>query len=410
MVSKIKNIILFSTADWDNPFWTNKQHMAAHLASRGYRVLYVESLGLRRPSVGGRDFIRICRRLRKGLSGLRKVRTNLWVYSPLVIPAHGYWLVRALNKKILVGCLRRFIRRLGFQLPILWTYNPLVVDLMDDLDRSLLVYHCVDDLTASPGLPSDALAVAEQRLVRSADLVFTTNTYLQQTRSQWNPEHTHYFPNVVDYEHFSSARSKGEIPEDITRIPAPRIGFVGALSDYKIDFELITKVAALRPDWHWVLIGQIGEGQPSTTVNILNKPNIHLLGARTYAQLPAYLRGIDVAVMPMRKNPYTESMFPMKFFEYLAAGTPVVSVPLPALEEFKEAVVIAASPEEFVSGIAIALQRGPELVDKGTVFAQTHTWEKRLDLMEVLIAERLHEIRTLGSLKSEIFGSPQGDC
>jgi glycosyltransferase involved in cell wall biosynthesis len=388
---------MISTADWDNPFWTNKQHMATRMAERGCRVLYVESVGLRRPSAGGRDLGRILRRLRKGLGGLREVRPNLWVYSPLVIPAHGSRLVRALNRMILVGSLRRFIRRLRFKRPIFWIYNPFAVELMDAFERGLLVYHCVDDLTASPGLPAQALAVAEQKLVRSADLVFTTNPQLQRTRSQWNPDHTYYLPNVVDYEHFSTARAEGAIPEDLARIPFPRIGFVGALSDYKVNFELIAKVAELRTGWHWVLIGQIGEGQPSTTVDMLNRPNIHLLGPRSYAQLPDYLRGIDVAVMPMRQNPYTESMFPMKFFEYLAAGKPVVSVPLPALEEFKEAAVIAASAEEFVAGIEKALQGGSELVDKGAAFARTHTWERRLDRMEALIGQRLDEIRSANS-------------
>ncbi len=383
-----KDIILFSTADWDNPFWTNKQHMAVRLADRGYRILYVESLGLRKPTSGGKDIQRILCRIKKGFSGLQKVHRNIWVYSPLVIPAHGNPWISRLNRKILSTLLRWYIRRLGFQNPIFWTYNPLAIGLVDLLNESMIVYHCTDDLTAWPGMPVNALTLSEEELVRKADLVFTTNPKLQETRSQWNPDNTYYFPNVADFDHFSKARQPGHIPEDLANIPQPRIGFIGAISDYKMDFELISYVAKTRKDWQWVMIGQVGEGQPETTIDLLRQSNIHLLGPKPYQILPDYLRGFDIAVLPNRINNYTISMFPMKFFEYLSAGKPVVATNLPSLKDYSEACFLANSSENFILAIEDILSG--KLPDETLCLnlAKKHTWDWRLNEMLKLIINK----------------------
>lgn len=383
-----KDIVFFSTADWDNPFWTNKQHIAVRLAERGFCILYVESLGLRRPTAGGKDMARIFRRLKKGMDGLRKVQENIWVYSPLVIPIHGNPWVRRFNRIILSTHLHRYIRRLGFKNPIFWIYNPLTMDLAGLFDASMLVYHCVDDLTASPGMPVDAIAATEKVLVRRADLILTASPKLQATRSKWNPNHTYYFPNVADFDHFVKAREIGTLPGDLAEIPQPRIGFVGAISDYKVDFELIAHVAGARKDWQWVLIGQVGEGQPETAIDLLKRPNIHLLGPKPYDTLPDYLRGFDVAVLPIRLNDYTAAMFPMKFFEYLAAGKPVVTTNLPALRDYADACILTDTPDDFIQAIDnVLIGKVPDR-KRCLELAQEHTWERNLDRMENLLMKR----------------------
>jgi glycosyltransferase involved in cell wall biosynthesis len=380
-----QDVILFSTADWDHPFWTNKQHTAVGLAGRGFRILYVESLGLRRPSTERRDLSRLGRRLLKGMRGLRQVQERIWVYSPLAVPLHGRRWVRSSNTAWVTTSVRRSMRRLGFRHPIVWTYNPLTVAFMGRFDASLWVYHCVDDLTAAPHMPRQPLAVAEQALVRRADLIFTSSPALQTTRSRWNPQHTHYLPNVADFDHFSKALQPGPLPDDLRGLPSPRIGFIGAISDYKLDFELIATVADCHRDWQWVMIGPVGEGQPGTSVSLLRKPNIHLLGPRPYDVLPDYLRGFDVAVLPCRLNAYTTAMFPMKFFEYLAAGRSVVSTDLPALQTYADACVLARNGEEFAAALAEVLAGGGPDRQRGPVLAREHTWDKRLDCMQALL-------------------------
>lgn len=386
-----RDIIMFSTADWNNPFWTNKQHMASRMAGRGFRILYIESLGLRKPSVGSRDTTRIFRRIKMGLSGLREVQENLWVYSPLVIPAHGISWVNQLNNKILMYYIRSYVRRLGFQDPMFWTYNPLTVELTGRVGESMIVYHCVDDLTASPGVPVKILASAEERLLQKADIVFTTSPQLQVSRSVYNPGNTYYLPNVADFDHFSKALLPGHIPEELAKIPKPRIGFIGAISNYKIDFELIAHIAEARQEWQWVMIGEVGEGQPETSIDKLRRPNIHFLGHRSYQALPDYLRGIDVAVLPNRLNKYTTSMFPMKFFEYLSAGKPVIATDLPALHDYSDACTLTKSPEEFIQAIADALKNKVTNINYGLTLAKQHTWEKRLDKMERILNNKWKE-------------------
>jgi glycosyltransferase involved in cell wall biosynthesis len=390
-----RDIILFSTADWDNPFWTNKQHMAAHLALEGYRVLYVESVGLRRPTAGRSDFRRVLRRLKKSLGGLRKVRENIWVYSPIAIPFHGSAAARNINRTILVNTIKFHSRSIGFKEPVFFTYNPMSLDIAQRLGPSMVVYHCVDDLSATPGTPTDAIRSEEARLIKGADLVFTTSPKLQEACSGMKPEDTHFFPNVVDFDLFSMALEPGKLPDDISKIPGPRIGFVGAVSDYKVDFDLVSEVARKRSDWHWVFIGEVGEGQPGTSVDKLKLPNIHLLGPRRYEDLPDYLRGIDVAAIPSPLTDYTASMFPMKFFEYLAAGRSVVATDLPSLNPYAEACTLVDSPEGFISAVEDILKGSGDVPDVsvGIELAKRHTWKWRLGEMLRIMSEKWEQLR-----------------
>lgn len=388
--SLTKDIILFSTADWDNPSWTNKQHMAVHLADMGFRILYVESAGLRRPIARSKDFLRILRRAKKGLRGLQMVKDDIFVYSPLVIPIHGNPVFRRVNKEIIRGMIRLYCRRLGFKDPMFWTYNPMSWDIARKLYPSMLIYHCVDDLSSAPGMPADAIRREEKRLVRYADIVFATSHRLSDACSKLNSGNTHYFPNVVDFEHFSRALKPGSIPEELARIPSPRIGFVGAISGYKVDFDLIAYVARKRQDWHWVLIGGVGEGQPKTSVEKLRMSNIHLLGPKSYASLPEYLRGFDVAVIPAPVNDYTSSMFPMKFFEYLSAGKPVVSTNIPSLQDYAGVCALVDSPEDFIQAIedVMAGTKKALNIKLGLETARKHTWQWRLDEMMKLVSSK----------------------
>jgi glycosyltransferase involved in cell wall biosynthesis len=397
-----RDVVLFSTADWDNPFWTNKQHVASQLAGQGFRVLYVESLGMRRPTAKSRDLRRIWRRLVRAAQGVRRVNDNLWVAAPLAIPWHGSPVARWLNDRFIAWCIRRQCLRLGFRNPIAWTYNPLVGEVIDRLNPSIVVYHSVDDLSEAPHMPSAAIRRSERELAGRADVVFTTSRALERKLAQFNPA-TYYFANVADYEHFAQASEAGPIPDDLADIPRPRLGFVGALSSYKVDFELIAAVAKARPEWHWVLIGQVGEGQPHTSIEALRLPNVHMLGPRDYARLPDYLRGMDVATIPARKNSYTAAMFPMKFFEYLAADRAVVASGVPALIEFSHACELADSREEFETAVERVLGGSRPDVDICRGLARRYTWQWRMREMLAII----REVWKKRSLASDRDASPR---
>jgi glycosyltransferase involved in cell wall biosynthesis len=386
-MAESKDCILFSTADWDAPCWTNKQHTARHLAKQGYRVLYIESIGLRAPTVSSRDMSRIWRRLRRGLRPPQIAEPNVWVMSPMAIPFKHHWpLVRRMNQGLLRWRIKRFLQRTGFSMPIVWTYHPFVLETLYGFDHGQLVYHCVDDLSVVPGIDLKAFNAEEQRLLKRAAIVFTTSETLQKKCSALNAN-SHFLPNVADASHFGRAREPGLLPDDLAAIPQPRIGYLGVLSDYKVDFHMVLAVAKLRPDWHWIFIGEEREGQGNELIaELVALPNTHFLGYRPYSRVPDYLRGFDVATLPTLLNDYTRSMFPMKYFEYLAAGVPVVSTPLDFTTRYRGGMEIGADAKSFADAIAMQLKHG-RLSDLEVLNALgDNTWDRRLGKMLGLLA------------------------
>lgn len=392
------DFVVVATADWDNPLWTNKQQLSSRWGAAGHRVLYVESLGLRRPGVSGRDLGRMWRRLRRA-NRLRPASAGVRVFSPLVIPLHDSPLVRRLNRRILSSGLRRAMRRMGMTDAVLWTYNPLILDQLSGLQWSGVVYHCVDELAGSPGIPAALIERSEAVLCRAADLVIVSAPGLAEG-ARAEARRLEYVPNAADFELFHRAALGEPLPEDLARIDRPRIGFFGAISDYKLDLELLTEVFRQRPEWQLVLVGPVGEGDPGTRVATLDAlPNVHVLGPRPADELPGYLGGFDVCLLPSRLNRYTRHMFPLKFFEYLSAGKPVVMTPLPSLEAYYHLAHVAqAEPEAFSGSLERALAESPDdpvrvrRIDE----ARQHDWnlqaERLADLTRQAIgSEAAHE-------------------
>ena len=343
------DIVLISTADWDHPLWTNKQHVACSLAAEGERVLYVESLGLRSVQAKTQDFRRIFRRLLLGLRLVRQVRPGIWVLSPLVLPSGSHGLALRLNRLMLRCSIALACRFLRFRSAWLWTYNPLTLLYLPLKGFSLAIYHAVDAVQEQPCMPKALIESEEARLCRSVDQVFTTSPYLAEQLSR-HTDRVCYEPNVADRDHFAFALEQRQDPAfvdppGLEGIPEPKIGFVGAISSYKLDFALIRSVALRHPEWHFVFIGPQSEGEPSTDLSQLcGLSNVHWLGPKPYSQLPRFLAGFQCAWLPLQCNAYTRAMFPMKFFEYLFAGLPVVSTRIHALRSF-EAICSLCPPD-----------------------------------------------------------------
>ena len=377
------NFIFISTADWDNPFWTNKQHMAKILSEQGHKVVYFDSLGLREPvNKSQKDRKRIFRRLIKFFKGAKKINDNLYVFSPVIIPKHDNFFISKLNNTLMFIYLKLISMKHFKEDPIYWTYNPLSGDF---LTKNKIVYHCVDDLTAAPGMPVKKIRSKEIELILKSSITFVTSKTLKEKLLPIAGDKLFYFPNVADVAHFSKALLDLPKPLDLQKLNGPILGFVGAISSYKVDFHLLVKLAHQFPMAQIILIGEVGEGQPDTSVDIFkNNPNIHLLGPKAYLELPFYLKYMDVALLPCVLNDYTSSMFPMKFFEYLAAEKKVVSTNLESLIDFKDSCYLANSDEDFIAGVTKALTMSLEdfcNVPQMKRAVVENTWENRTKRM-----------------------------
>jgi UDP-galactopyranose mutase len=278
---------------------------------------------------------------------------------------------------------------------IAWYYTPMMLDFSRHLDASAVVYDCMDELSKFRFAPERLLDL-EQELIDKADLVFTGGTSLYEAKRHRHPN-VHLFPSSVDRAHFGKARGGLSDPADQQELPRPRLGFYGVI-DERFDIELLDQVARMRPDWSLVMVGPVAKIAPE---DLPRRPNIHYLGSRTYAQLPAYLAGWDVALMPFAMNESTQFISPTKTPEYLAGGKPVVSTPVKDVVRHYgqlEGVQIAADAAGFVAACekALELSRDPG-----------RKWLAEADLLLSATSWRTTQARMAGLL-SEVLGTRIG--
>jgi glycosyltransferase involved in cell wall biosynthesis len=378
-----RDIVCVGSADWATELPINQHQLMGRLAA-GNRVLFVESLGLRRPQLAGRDLRRIWQRLFRGLRGARPA-DGLHVLSPLVVPLHHLGPVRRLNRLLLRLQAGRAARKLGMREPILWAYVPQAEVLLDVLDPSLVVYHCVDDVAAQKGVDAESFRAAEERFARRADIVLASAPALAE-RMRGLSDNVLYAPNVADTPSFATALEPGPVDAVLDSLPRPRLVFQGAIVATKLDLELIAEVATLRPEWSVVLVGPTGAGDPGGDLSPLEgQPNIHMVGPRPAAELPAVLRGADAGLIPYAVNDLTRSVFPMKVYEYLAAGLPVLATPLPALAGVDEVDTVADAGQLVEAAERHFAADTPELRRQRSRDASSHSWENRIDEIEAAL-------------------------
>ena len=355
------DLLCFSHLRWGFVF-QRPNHLMSR-AARQRRVFFIEEPTFDGPSAGeiveeiSPEGVRVCTpRLPGGLGETEQMQA-----------------VRALVDDL--------VRTKCIQSPWRWYYSPMMWPLSAHLPASRIVYDCMDELSAFAGAHQD-LAKNEQNLLSQADTVFTggKSLYLAKRSRHHN---VHAFPSSVDASHFAQAASLPE-PADQAKLPHPRVGFFGVI-DERLDVELIRTLAAARPDWQIVMIGPVVKIDPSI---LPRAANLHWMGPRSYAELPAYLSGWDVAILPFALNEATRFISPTKTLEYLAAGRAVVSTPITdVVDPYGTAgVVRIARREEFVAAVEAALQQPhPAGADAAAAIVASGSWDRTWSAMDELV-------------------------
>jgi glycosyltransferase involved in cell wall biosynthesis len=365
------------------------RHHIMEILARHNRILWINSIGLRRPTASAADLGKVRNKLAWFLRGVERVRENIWVISPLALPFHGHRTADGINRALLVLQLRFFMNKLGFRRSILWTFLPNVAGVVGKLGEKLSVYSLTDDFPEFTGVDREGIVRQERELIRRCDLTVASARRLAEKKALPGRP-IPVVPHGVQYRHFRKALGMGpnDWPEDIRGVSRPVVGFFGEISDW-IDNGLMAGIAKARPDWSLVLLGRKAP-EADDLGGLLTLPNVRWLGEKPFEELPAYCAAFDVALIPMKVNELTLSVNPLKLREYLAAGVPVVSAPLPEVRAYGDAVRFASTAGEYVReiGSLLKLDRG-SLAPRLSARVAGESWEARVEEFSVLIEGKL---------------------
>ncbi len=274
---------------------------------------------------------------------------------------------------------------------MLWYYTPMALEYSDHLHPKLIIYDCMDELSAFK-FAHPALKKYEALLFEKADLVFTGGYSLYEAKKHLH-KNIYPFPSSIDKAHFITARNEALQPDDQKNIPCPRLGFYGVI-DERMDIRLIEEMADMRPDWHFILIGPVIKIDPAT---LPQRKNIHYLGSKDYKELPLYLSGWDIAMLPFEINESTKYISPTKTPEYLAGGKPVISTSITdVVTPYGEngLVHIADTSTDFIKAAEIIFSEPNKKVwlKEVDVFladiSWNNTWHQMTDLIDDALAKK----------------------
>ena len=369
------DIICFSHLRW-NFVYQRPQHVLSHF-SRNHRIFFIEEPVF--DDTGDRYYLR------------KEENINVWVVVP--------HLASHLTSDEINDRLREMINHIldTSQVTdyITWYYTPLALKFTEHLQPLLTVYDCMDELSAFKFAPPELLEYETRLMERTAVMFTGGHSLFEAKKSKHN--NIFAFPSSIDKDHFGTARDLKSEPEDQRSIPHPRLGFFGVI-DERFDIDLIKAVAGRRPDLNFVLIGPVVKIDPST---LPYADNIHYLGGKTYAELPQYLSGWDVALMPFARNESTRFISPTKTPEYLSGGRPVISTSIQdVVQPYGQSgfVEIADTPVEFIEAIDKILGMHPDTyttwLDGVDQFLADMSWNKTCNAMSEHIEHSLLNFRS----------------
>lgn len=380
----MKKIVCMATSPW-YPIPTRKQQVMSRIPDA--EILYFD------PSVTYLAPLKD-KKARPGLKAYKadgvKPRENITVYAlPPVLPFFAKSrFINKINQKKVARYVKKRMAQHGFEDVTLWVYSPVTCDCVDYVPHKALVYDCVDRHSAYGGLMDPALIDAmEEDLAKKSSAVFATAAGLAERLEAFNPK-TKFIPNGANYERFVRAAEDLPCPEDLQAIPGPVFGFVGALQPC-IEYGFVQAAAKARPDWSFVFIG--GEKPGADLLDLKTLPNVHFLGMKPNEKLPEYLSHFDACLNLFASGDLSKDVSPLKFYEYLATGKPIVSTPQPdQILQFSSIIHVAADEEAFLAACEAALsdtqpERKAARIEEG----RKSSWDSR-------VAEICAELKHLG--------------
>ena len=355
-------LVVFSHLRWDFVY-QRPQHLLTRLAARR-RVLFIEE--------PVRDALPARWERHEPAPGVTVCRPRTPLHSP------GFCEEQL---AVLPGMVRDLLQEEGAEQAVAWMYTPLALPLLGAMRPQVTVYDCMDELSLFHAAPPELLP-REAALLRQADVVFTGGPSLYAAKRRLHAN-IHCFPSSVDAAHF---RQEAPEPADQAALPGPKLGFFGVI-DERLDLELVGALAAAHPEWQVVMIGPVVKIDPAT---LPRRPNIHYLGQRSYGELPGYLRGWDVALLPFARNDATRFISPTKTLEYMAVELPIVSTPIADVAgPYHDIVHLGGNPAEFIAACEAAMhapeaERARRALAMRQVLART-SWDTTAGAMERLL-------------------------
>jgi glycosyltransferase involved in cell wall biosynthesis len=360
-------------------------------ARRGHQVLFVETgyfLGRHLWALlRGQERRSLARRL----FSTEEIMPGMVLRKALNIIPWGsrYRVPKALNSAVTA----RLIRRLAADLShpkVLWIYDPGAVGMVGRCGEEFAVYDCVDDYTEQTTAANrEIVMMCDRRAAIRSRLVFTTSVAMYERQRSLNPA-TYLVPNAGDYEHFAAADDRTIAAPEVCDLPRPVLGFAGNFLATKVDFNVLEEVARVLSKWTLLLIGPASPETAPLLGRLAQFPNVRWFGPKPYAELPRYVAAFDVGLIPYVSNAYTQSCFPLKLYEYLAAGKPVVASGLPELARMEPDIVLVDGATSFVKAVQEAVGRNGESERlRRRQLASRNSWETKTERLLELVRQEL---------------------
>jgi hypothetical protein len=386
------NFIYFGPEKWDG-LWRNRHQLMTRFA-RHNKVLYIEPRmrlkKLRRGIYNGDIY---WNEILKDIKAKRvtELKPNLYIFhSPLYVPVSDRFPMNKITLYYWRRCLKKVLAKLVYKDPIIWISRPSFFDLAKKLNKKIIIYHVVDEYSTYSDIGAKKkkrIQKQEFKILEKVDVIITVSKNLYESKSAIN-KNTYLVQNAVDYLSFAKAlNSEKQTPNDIFYLPRPIIGYSGLIAN-KLDFNLLKYMSDAYPNWSITMVGIINAKYCGSEIKLLKQSkNIHFLGLKEIEEIPYYVNAFDVCIAPYKVNEHSKNMDPLKIYDYLATGKPVVTTNFPTAYLFKDVIKIAKTKEEFIKHVRDSLyEDNNNLMRERQKIAKKNTWDTRVEDISQIIS------------------------